>query len=205
MSPFLTDEAIVMKTIVAVSTAPVTAAIGVVRISGEKAFEITEKIFSKKLSDIEGYRVVYGKILDGEKTVDTVLATVFHAPNSYTGEDTVELSCHGSPYILNRVVDLLVENGAERAGRGEFSKRAYINGKMDAVQAEGIIDLIEAQTEGEADAARGEIDGKLSGKIDRVRQKLVSLSADILAYIDYPDEDISDVPSKKIEKTVSEC
>ena len=124
MSPFLTEEAIVMKTIVAVSTAPVTAAIGVVRISGEKAFEITEKIFSKKLSDIEGYRVVYGKILDGEKTVDTVLATVFHAPNSYTGEDTVELSCHGSPYILNRVVDLLVENGAERAGRGEFSKRA---------------------------------------------------------------------------------
>lgn len=205
MSPFLTEEAIVMKTIVAVSTAPVTAAIGVVRISGEKAFEITEKIFSKKLSDIEGYRVAYGKILDGEKTVDTVLATVFHAPNSYTGEDTVELSCHGSPYILNRVVDLLVENGAERAGRGEFSKRAYINGKMDAVQAEGIIDLIEAQTEGEADAARGEIDGKLSGKIDRVRQKLVSLSADILAYIDYPDEDISDVPSKKIEKTVSEC
>ena len=194
MSPFLTEEAIVMKTIVAVSTAPVTAAIGVVRISGEKAFEITEKIFSKKLSDIEGYRVVYGKIFDGEKTVDTVLATVFHAPNSYTGEDTVELSCHGSPYILNRVVDLLVENGAERAGRGEFSKRAYINGKMDAVQAEGIIDLIEAQTEGEADAARGEIDGKLSGKIDRVRQKLVSLSADILAYIDYPDEDISDVP-----------
>ena len=144
MSPFLTEEAIVMKTIVAVSTAPVTAAIGVVRISGEKAFEITEKIFSKKLSDIEGYRVVYGKILDGEKTVDTVLATVFHAPNSYTGEDTVELSCHGSPYILNRVVNLLVENGAERAGRGEFSKRAYINGKMDAVQAEGIIDLIEA-------------------------------------------------------------
>ena len=118
MSPFLTEEAIVMKTIVAVSTAPVTAAIGVVRISGEKAFEITEKIFSKKLSDIEGYRVVYGKILDGEKTVDTVLATVFHAPNSYTGEDTVELSCHGSPYILNRVVNLLVENGAERAGRG---------------------------------------------------------------------------------------
>ena len=115
-----------MKTIVAISTAPMTSAIGIVRISGDRAFEITEKIFSKPLANVDGYRVVYGKIYDGKKVLDTVLATVFRAPNSYTGEDTVELSCHGSPYILNRVVELLIENGAVRAGRGEFSKMAYL-------------------------------------------------------------------------------
>lgn len=194
-----------MKTIVAVSTAPITAAIGIVRISGDEAFSITEKIFSKPLSNVEGYRVVYGKIYDGEKVLDTVLATVFRAPGSYTGEDTVELSCHGSPYILNRVVELLVENGAVRAGRGEFSKRAYINGKMDAVQAEGVIDLIEAETSAEVEAAQSELCGKISEKVENIRKKLVSLSADILAYVDYPDEDIADVSSEKIKLTVSEC
>ena len=194
-----------MKTIVAISTAPMTSAIGIVRISGDRAFEITEKVFSKPLSNVDGYRVVYGKIYDGKKVLDTVLATVFRAPNSYTGEDTVELSCHGSPYILNRVVELLIENGAVRAGRGEFSKMAYINGKMDAVQAEGVIDLIEAQTAAEVAAAQSELGGKISEKVEEVRKKLVSLSADILAYVDYPDEDIADISSEKIEKTVSDC
>ena len=194
-----------MKTIVAISTAPMTSAIGIVRISGDRAFEITEKIFSKPLANVDGYRVVYGKIYDGKKVLDTVLATVFRSPNSYTGEDTVELSCHGSPYILNRVVELLIENGAVRAGRGEFSKMAYINGKMDAVQAEGVIDLIEAQTAAEVAAAQSELGGKISEKVEEVRKKLVSLSADILAYVDYPDEDIADISSEKIEKTVSEC
>ena len=94
-----------MKTIVAVSTAPMTSAIGIVRISGDRAFEITEKVFSKPLSNVDGYRVVYGKIYDGKKILDTVLATVFRSPNSYTGEDTVEISCHGSPYILNAVFE----------------------------------------------------------------------------------------------------
>mgnify|MGYP004554663651 CR=1 FL=1 len=194
-----------MKTIVAVSTAPMTSAIGIVRISGEKAFEISEKIFSKPLAGVGGYRVVYGKIYDGDKILDTALATVFHAPNSYTGENTVELSCHGSPYILNRVAELLVENGAVRAGRGEFSKMAYINGKMDAIQAEGVIDLIEAQTAAEVAAAQSELGGKISEKVEEVRKKLVSLSADILAYVDYPDEDIADVSPEKTEKTISEC
>lgn len=193
------------STIAAISTALSPSAIGVIRISGNEVFEITEKIFDRPLKNVEGYKAVYGNIHDGDKIIDTVIATVFKAPHSYTGEDTVEISCHGSPHVLNRVLDLLVKNGAKRAGRGEFSKRAFVNGKMDLTRAEAVIDLIEAQTDNEILAARAALDGKIAEKVDSVREKLISLSADILAYIDYPDEDIADTSSEKIERIIDEC
>lgn len=187
-------------TIAAISTAPITAAIGIVRVSGKNAFPIVERIFDKPLNRIKS--VLHGNILDGEQRIDDVLVTVFQAPNSYTGEDVVEISCHGSLYVLKTVMRLLIENGARQAKNGEFTKRAFINGKMDLSQAEAVIDLIESETSMEAKIAVNSLEGRLSEKINRIRQHLLDLCGQIMAFIDFPDDEIADVSTQTLSSFI---
>ncbi len=191
-------------TICAIATAPYRAAIGVIRVSGENAIAVAEKIFSKPLCRVESSKAVHGYILHEAQPVDEVLVTVFRAPGSYTGQDTVEISCHGSMTVLRRVIALLIENGARQAEGGEFTKRAFLNGKLDLTQAEAVIDLIDSESENEARAAASQLSGHLSLKIDSLRQKLVEISAQILAFIDYPDDEIADVSPETLGGLITE-
>lgn len=195
-----------MDTIIALSTAPVISATGVLRLSGNDAFEIVEKMFSGKLYDMKSHTVKYGKILDKKgNSVDEVLITVFRAPHSYTGENVVEISCHGSPYVLKKVTEIAVENGARHAEAGEFTKRAFINGKLDLAQAEAVIDLIEAETAEESGIALKNLNGDLSCGVEKIRTFLIDICAQILAYIDYPDDEIVDTGAEELEKLVSKA
>lgn len=193
------------QTIFAPMTPVAVAAAGVIRLSGSKTFEIIEDIFSKSLKNADGNTAHHGYISDGDRVIDDVVVTVFRAPKSYTGEDVAEISCHGSLYVLSEVQRLLIKKGARLARPGEFSKRAFINGKMDMVQAEAVIDLIESESEKEAKIALSQIKGGLSAKTEEVRQSLISLSADILAYIDYPDDEIADVSSETLGEKILSC
>ncbi|PWM45854.1 MAG: tRNA uridine-5-carboxymethylaminomethyl(34) synthesis GTPase MnmE [Clostridiales bacterium] len=195
-----------MDTIVALSTAPITSAIGIVRLSGNSSFEIVEKFFSKPISDVKSHTVSHGKILDTNgNIVDDVLITVFRSPTSYTGENIVEISCHGSPFVLKRVVELAIENGARKASGGEFTKRAFLNGKLDLAQAEAVIDLIEAESERESGISLKNLHGDLSLSIEKLRKNILDICAQILAFIDYPDDDIADVSTETLENSVKEA
>ena len=180
-------------TIVALATAPLESAIGVIRLSGNKAFEIASNIFDK-YQEFEGAnKIRYGRIIDKEKNkiVDDVLMFFFKGPKSYTGEDVVEISCHGGLVVINQILKLCLKYGARMAERGEFTKQAFINGKMDLVQAESIHDLIVAKTEDAANLALNGLKGSTSINIKVLRQKLVDLISHIEVNIDYPEyEDI---------------
>jgi tRNA modification GTPase len=193
-------------TICAISTPPLMSAIGVIRVSGNDCIDIVGRCFDKPLNDKKGGTLTHGYIYDPEsgKQIDEVVLSLFRAPASYTGEDVVEISCHGSVYILNRVIKLLISNGARQADRGEFTKRAFINGKLDTVKAEGIIDLIEAQTEKEASVAIEHLKGKLSKEINAVRDTLLGISAQIMAYIDYPDDEIEELEPENLYPLLKE-
>ena len=191
-------------TIFAPMTPVGVSAAALIRISGSRTFEILGEIFSKPIENAEGYTAHHGYIVDGDKTKDDVIVTVYRAPKSYTGEDVAEISCHGSPFVSAEIQRLLVKKGARLAQPGEFSKRAFVNGKMDIVQAEAVIDLIESESEKEAEIALLQIKGGFSAKTEELRQQLISLSADILAYIDYPDDEIIDVPAAELRKKITE-
>ncbi len=190
------------ETIAALSTAPYKAALGVIRMSGENAVEIAEKIFSRPLRTVRSSSVIHGNIVDGAQTVDDVLVSVFFSPSSFTGEDTVEISCHGGVYNCSRILRLLFKNGARQAKNGEFTKRAFLNGKLDLLKAEAIIDLIDSETKAEASMAIGRLKGRLSEKINSLRDGLLEISARLLAFIDYPDDDIEDTDAEEMRKTV---
>ena len=175
-------------TIVALATAPLESAIGVIRLSGNKSFEIASNIFDK-YQEFEGVnKIRYGRIVDKEnnKIVDDVLMFFFKGPKSYTGEDVVEISCHGGLVVINQILKLCLKYGARMAERGEFTKQAFINGKMDLVQAESIHDLIVAKTEDAANLALNGLKGSTSINIKVLRQKLVDLISHIEVNIDYP-------------------
>ena len=190
------------KTIFAPMTPPFVSAVGVIRVSGEKTFEILNNIFSKSVDGVKTHTALHGYIKDGEKTVDDVVVTVYRSPNSYTGEDVAEISCHGSLYVLSAVQKLLLKHGAVLAQGGEFSKRAFINGKMDIIQAEAVIELIEAETEKEASLALSHIKGGLSEKTEKIRQSLIDISAQLLAFVDYPDDEIEEVTSEELKENI---
>ncbi|MEY2646213.1 MAG: tRNA uridine-5-carboxymethylaminomethyl(34) synthesis GTPase MnmE, partial [Bacteroidota bacterium] len=135
-------------TIVALATAPGLGAIAVIRLSGEKAIEITSKVFSKKsILTAPSHTVHFGKLMDGTNVIDEVVASIYRAPKSYTGEEVVEISCHGSPHIQDLVLQLFMQQGARMAKPGEFTQRAFLNGKLDLTQAEAVADLIASNTE----------------------------------------------------------
>lgn len=190
------------STIFALSTAPQRSAIGVIRVSGSKAVETVDKIFSRDISAAQ-QGLYHGFILDGSEKVDEVMLSVFRGPKSFTGEDTVEISCHGGAVVISAVSELLSKNGAVPAKNGEFTQRAFLNGKLDLTQAEAIIDLIDAETREEASNAVKTLGGAMAQKIQNIRQPLVELSAKLFAFIDYPDDEIEDTEYDEIKFAIN--
>ena len=186
------------ETIAALSTPPGKGGIAVIRISGPEAITIADSAFRSKsvksLDEAEARYAIYGDALDADgNKADSVLLTVFRAPFSFTGEDVVEISCHGGSAVVNMILDSLVSRGARIAEGGEFSKRAFINGKLDLSQAEAIMDLIESETEYNVISAGNQLAGRLSSKTEEIRAELIDINSNILAVIDYPDEEIDDL------------
>ena len=173
-----------MKTICAICTAQ-GGAIGIVRVSGPEAISAVNNIFSKDISLADGYTMHYGHILD----IDDVIITLCRAPRSYTGEDTVEISCHGSSYILQQVLQLLVDNGCALAGPGEFTQRAFLNGKMDLSQAEAVADLIASQNSAQHHVAMQQMRGGISLKLRELREKLLHLTSLLELELDFSDHE----------------
>lgn len=168
--------------------------------------EITDRIFrafsGKALIDSEGYKAHYGRIFDGETAVDEAICLVFHAPHSYTGENVVEINCHGGIFVTKKILRLALANGASPAAPGEFTKRAFLNGKMDLSKAEGVMSLISAQGEQGANAAYNLLEGSLSRKIEEINSSLLSVAAHMAAWVDYPDDEIEEIDDSNLRNTV---
>ena len=169
---------------------------------------MADKIFRgrKRLSEIRSHSVVHGKITDPADghMVDEVLLVKMDAPNTFTGEDTVEINCHGGIVVLSRVLSLVLRHGARAAQAGEFTKRAFINGRMDLAQAEAVIDLINSKTDEGSRAAAAQLQGKLSERIGTARRKMIELIARIEASIEYPEEDIEEITGEMVHKGIIE-
>jgi len=194
------------STIAAISTPPGKGGIAVIRVSGERAVEISEKVFvciSKPLGMVEANRAVYGNIYYRGEKIDDGIATVFRAPRSFTGEDTVEISCHGSEIGAALVLEALLENGAVCAGPGEFTKRAFLSGKLTLSKAEAIGELIEAKTVAGARLSASQLSGVLGEKISSFADRITDILTSVYAYIDYPDEDIADMTDEQMRDACS--
>lgn len=193
-------------TIAAISTAIGTGGIGIVRMSGTKCFEVLDKIFvpKNKNNEIKGYTLKYGNIVDGERIVDEVLVSYFINPNSYTRENMCEINTHGGIVVEKKILDLCLKNGAELAQPGEFTKRAFLNGRIDLSQAEAVIDLINSKTEIEAQESASQLEGKLSNEITKIEDKLFDIVTAIEVIIDYPEYDIEEVNGKDYLKDLME-
>ena len=178
-------------TIAAISTAQGVGAISIVRISGDEALEIVNKIFDQDIYKYESNTINYGHIIDKDKIVDEVLVSVFLAPKTYTKENIIEINTHGGISVTNKILELLLENGARVAEPGEFTKRAFLNGRIDLIEAESVMDLIDAKTESARKMAINGVDGRLSSKINKLRDKALDIISNIEVNIDYPEyEDI---------------
>ena len=195
-------------TIAAVATAYGEGGIGIIRISGEEALPILQEIFEfhGDTDTFTSRRMTYGKIIDKEKNqiIDEVLAVYMKGPKTYTAEDVVEINCHGSMVSLRKTLALVLRKGARLAEPGEFTKRAFLNGRLDLSQAEAVIDMIRAKTDKSFDVAVSQLEGRLSLKVEEIRQKLLDLLVDITVNIDYPDEDIEEMTYEKLEESIIE-
>lgn len=195
-------------TIAAVATAYGEGGIGIIRISGEEALPILQEIFEfhGDTDTFTSRRMTYGKIIDKEKNqiIDEVLAVYMKGPKTYTAEDVVEINCHGSMVSLRKTLALVLQKGARLAEPGEFTKRAFLNGRLDLSQAEAVIDMIRAKTDKSFDVAVSQLEGRLSLKVEEIRQKLLDLLVDITVNIDYPDEDIEEMTYEKLEESIVE-
>ena len=190
-----------MSTIAAISTAPAIGGIGIVRLSGKDSFKILEKIFvpknNKKIEDIKGNTIKYGHIVCDGKIIDEVLVSFFKAPKSYTTEDMCEINSHGGVLIVKKILEVCLKNGALLAEPGEFTKRAFLNGRIDLAQAESVIDIINAKSKREVEASVKQLEGFLSRDISLIRKKIIDLMVDIEASIDYPEYDTPEVTFSK--------
>ena len=193
-----------MSTIVSISTAPGIGGIGIIRMSGEKSFEIIGKIFKaktpQKIEDIKGYTIKYGHIVENEEIIDEVLVSYFKAPRSYTTENMCEINSHGGNIIVKRILELCLKNGAELAGPGEFTKRAFLNGRIDLAQAESVIDVINSKSEKEAQSSIKQLEGYLSKKIKDIKQEILDVLVNIEVTIDYPEYDTPEVQENEMRK-----
>ncbi len=182
--------------IAAISTGRQVCAIGIIRLSGQGCIDVAQKVFTPQgapLSQVSNRKLVMGALHDAQgRIIDQCMAVCCHAPHSYTGEDTVEFHCHGSPAVLAAGLDALYHSGARPAGRGEFTKRAFLNGKLELTQAEAVIDLIEADTADAAANAAGQVGGVMQRKLAPIYDSLTDLCSHFHAVLDYPDEDIED-------------
>lgn len=197
------------NTIAAISTAQGEGGIGVIRISGDDAIKIADRIFksvsAKKITEMKGYTAAYGKIYDNCEVIDEAVVLVFRNPHSYTGEDVVEISCHGGIFVTRQVLRAVLNAGAVPALAGEFTKRAFLNGKIDLTEAESVIDIISAKSKSAARAALYVKDGIIRKKIDSVKNDLLAQTAHLSAWADYPEEDIEEVTDDSIIKTCNEA
>ena len=187
--------------IVAISTASGNAGIGIVRLSGEGVFDILNKIFIPVSKDktIKGYTMKYGKIIDKDEDIDEVLVSYFKAPKSYTTENMCEINSHGGTVIIRKILELCLKNGADLAEPGEFTKRAFLNGRIDLLQAESVIDVINAKSEKEAKTGIKQLEGYLSKEIAEIKKEIMDVMINIDVSIDYPEYDTPDVTNKQIE------
>ena len=198
-----------MNTIAAISTGAGTGGIGIIRMSGEKCFDILKKIFipfdkNVDLDNVKGYTIKYGYIINTEnkEKIDEVLVSFFRAPRSYTTENMCEINSHGGTIVERKILEQCLLNGADLAMPGEFTKRAFMNGRIDLSQAESVIDLINAKTDKEAEASFNQLQGKLSKEIEKIRGELLDIMSDIEASIDYPEYDIEETTNEKANKVL---
>jgi tRNA modification GTPase len=193
-------------TIAAISSAPGEGGIGIVRISGDNSLNILNKIFkgykNRGIEDLESYTMRYGFIYDGEKKIDEVIVSFMKSPKTYTTEDIVEIYCHGGPIPVRRILETVLKTGARLAEPGEFTKRAFLNGRIDLSQAEAVVDMIRSKTEKSADAALNQLQGALANQLKKIKESLIDIMAHIEATIDFPDEDIDDV---LYESLIKDC
>ena len=199
------------ETIVALATPVGIGAIGVIRLSGIKAIEIAQSVFSKSLKDKPSHTLHFGKILseqiqgnDTQNTIDEVVLSLFKGPNSYTGEDVVEVSCHGSPFIQQKIIELFIRHGARNAKPGEFTLRAFLNGKLDLAQAEAVADLISSDSESSHRMAIDQMRGGFSNKIKTLRQQLIDFASLIELELDFGEEDVEFANRDELLNLVSE-
>ena len=197
-----------METIAAISTPLGYGGIGIIRISGKDAFNVVEKIFkpkNEKNKEIKGYNMKYGNIFDSKgKNIDEVLVTYFVSPKSFTTENMCEINSHGGPIIVKRILELCLNNGARLAEPGEFTKIAFMNGRIDLTQAEAIIDMINSKTRKEQDASMKQLEGELSKEINKIRDLIMQKMVDIEAAIDYPEYDIEEVSKSNLKEMLKE-
>ena len=194
-------------TIAAIATAPAAAAVGIVRLSGEETRRVLAALFTpvdgRSAAELPPRRMTYGTVRDAEgRTLDHALAVVFSAGHSYTGEESAELHCHGSPVVLSEVLQAAFAAGARQARPGEFTQRAFLNGKLDLTEAEAVIDLIDAETAESARNAAAQLSGALRRPIESVYDKLLDVSSRFYAVVDYPDEDIEDIQPQQIRSAL---
>lgn len=195
------------NTIAAIATASGTGGIGIIRMSGDKCFEVLKKIFIPKnknvdIDKVDGYTIKYGYIINPstKEKIDEVLVSFFRAPKSYTTENMCEINSHGGMIIERKILEQCLNNGAELAEPGEFTKRAFLNGRIDLSQAESVIDIINAKTDKEAKASFEQLQGNLSKEIEEIRASLLDIMSDIEASIDYPEYDIEETTEDKAIK-----
>ncbi len=192
-----------MSTIASISTAPGIGGIGIIRMSGEKCFEILRKIFYPKnpykIEEIKGYNIKYGYIKENEKIIDEVLVSFFKAPHSYTAENMCEINSHGGIVVMREILDICLKNGAELAQPGEFTKRAFLNGRMDLSQAEAVIDIINAKSNREAKEGIKQLEGFLTQEINKIKQKILDIMTNIEVSIDYPEYDVEEMQENEIK------
>ena len=197
------------QTIAAIATAMGEGGIGIVRMSGSESLEILKKIFTyksgRRADSFEDRRMIYGNIIDGDGSIiDEAMVVFMKAPHSYTGEDVVEIQCHGSIISVRKILSAVLESGAALAERGEFTKRAFLNGRIDLSQAEAVIDIISAVSDAGYDAAVSQLEGSVSGKINAIRTELADLISDIIAHIEYPEEDLEDLVYSDIIRKIED-
>lgn len=192
-----------MSTIVSIATAPGIGGIGIIRMSGEETFKVLNKIFIPKkiqpIEEIKGYTIKYGNIVENNNIIDEVLVSYFKSPKSYTTEDMCEINSHGGVLIERKILELCLKNGAEMAEPGEFTKRAFLNGRIDLTQAESVIDIINAKSEKEMRSSVKQLEGFLSEKIKEIKKDILDVLVNVEVTIDYPEYDTPEVQEKELK------
>ncbi|WP_290459826.1 tRNA uridine-5-carboxymethylaminomethyl(34) synthesis GTPase MnmE [Romboutsia ilealis] len=195
-------------TIAAIATAPGEGGIGIVRISGEKSLEVAQSIFKSKsgkmIKDYNTRTLIYGKIVDGEKVIDEVLVAYMKGPNSYTAEDVIEINCHGGFISVKKILELILSKGVRIADAGEFTKRAFLNGRIDLSQAEAIIDVIKSKTDMAHEVAQNQLEGSLAKKIKDLRMNVTEVLAHLEVSIDFAEEDVEEITYQTLEEKAHE-
>ena len=195
-------------TIAAIATAPGEGGIGIIRISGEKSLQVAQSIFKSKsgkmIKDYNARTLIYGTVVDNEKVIDEVLVAYMKGPNSYTAEDVIEINCHGGFISVKKILELILSKGVRLAEAGEFTKRAFLNGRIDLSQAEAIIDVIKSKTDMAHEVAQSQLEGSLAKKIKDLRMNVTEVLAHLEVSIDFAEEDVEEITYQTLEEKALE-